>query len=279
VNAASAAPANNSWKTEHALLTRILTALPLIAGFLIALFLAPGPVWTGIMALALFLAGMEWAGLARQGKAMGVLYGGALTLAGVAAALYVVDFSWAYTASLAFWLVAAAWLLRRGVTFTSMPLLLALGALVLLPTFFAIIQLRAQSPGLLLAVVGLVVIADSAAYFSGRRFGRHKLAPRISPGKTWEGVAGAWLGVSVYALLLARTWPDALAVSWLMALSMAWALLLLSVLGDLMESFIKRQAGVKDSGTLLPGHGGVLDRIDSLTAALPAATLFALYMQ
>lgn len=261
------------------MLTRILTALPLIAGFLIALFLAPGPVWTGIMALALFLAGMEWAGLARQGKAMGVVYGGALTLAGVAAALYVVDFSWAYTASLAFWLVAAAWLLRRGVTFTSMPLLLALGALVLLPTFFAIIQLRAQSPGLLLAVVGLVVIADSAAYFSGRRFGRHKLAPRISPGKTWEGVAGAWLGVSVYALLLARTWPDALAVSWLMALSMAWALLLLSVLGDLMESFIKRQAGVKDSGTLLPGHGGVLDRIDSLTAALPAATLFALYMQ
>jgi phosphatidate cytidylyltransferase len=279
VNAASAAPANNSWKTEHALLTRILTALLLIAGFLIALFLAPGPVWTGIMALALFLAGMEWAGLARQGKAMGVLYGGALTLAGVAAALYVVDFSWAYTASLAFWLVAAAWLLRRGVTFTSMPLLLALGALVLLPTFFAIIQLRAQSPGLLLAVVGLVVIADSAAYFSGRHFGCHKLAPRISPGKTWEGVTGAWLGVSVYALLLARTWPDAMAVSWLMALSMAWALLLLSVLGDLMESFIKRQAGVKDSGTLLPGHGGVLDRIDSLTAALPAATLFALYMQ
>lgn len=260
------------------MLTRILTALPLIAGFLAALYLASPMVWLGIMALALFLGGMEWAGLAKQGKGVGVAYGAVLALAGIALALSAMDVTWAYLLSLAFWL-AVPWMLRRGVSFRSAPLLLALGVVVLLPTYLAIVNLRELAANLLLAVVGLVVIADSAAYFTGRRFGRHKLAPSISPGKTREGVAGAWLGVSLYALILMLAWPDALQVPWLTALLVAWALLVLSVLGDLMESWIKRQAGVKDSGTLLPGHGGVLDRIDSLTAALPAATLFYSWMQ
>ena len=260
------------------MLTRILTALPLIAGFLAALFLASPTLWLGIMALALFLAGMEWAGLAKQNKGIGAAYGAFLTLAGIAVAQFAHDVTWAYLLSLAFWLVAP-WLLRRGISFKSAPLLLALGVVVLLPTYLAIVNLRELTPNLLLVVVGLVVIADSAAYFTGRRFGRHKLAPSISPGKTREGVAGAWLGVSLYALLLVFISPDALRTSWLTTLLVAWALLFLSVLGDLMESWIKRQAGVKDSGTLLPGHGGVLDRIDSLTAALPAATLFYSWMQ
>lgn len=259
------------------MLTRILTALPLIAGFLAALYLASPPVWMGIMALALFLAGTEWAGLARQGKGVGIAYGAFLTLAGIVLDLYAGDPMWAYLLSLAFWL-AVPWLLHRGTSFRPAPLLLALGALVLLPTYLAIVNLRELAAHLLLAVVGLVIIADSAAYFTGRRFGRHKLAPSISPGKTREGVAGAWLGVSIYALILVFVWPDALRISWLTALLAAWALLILSVLGDLMESWIKRLAGVKDSGTLLPGHGGVLDRIDSLTAALPAAALFHSWM-
>lgn len=260
------------------MLTRILTALPLIAGFLAALFLASPMLWLGIMALALFLAGMEWAGLAKQGKGVGAAYGTFLALAGIALALFAHDVTWAYLLSLVFWLVVP-WLLQRGISFKSAPLLLVLGVVVLLPTYLAIVNLRELAPNLLLAVVGLVVIADSAAYFTGRRFGRHKLAPSISPGKTREGVMGAWLGVSLYTLLLVFVWPDALPASWLTALLVAWALLILSVVGDLMESWIKRQAGVKDSGTLLPGHGGVLDRIDSLTAALPAATLFYLWMQ
>jgi phosphatidate cytidylyltransferase len=260
------------------LLTRILTALPLIAGFLAALYWASAPLWMGIMGLALFLAGMEWAGLVKQSRTMGMVYGGFLTLVGISLALTVNDFTWAYLPSLAFWLLVP-WLLGRGIAFRSVPLLLAMGSLVLLPTYFAIVNLRDEAASLLLAVVGLVVIADSAAYFSGRRFGRHKLAPSISPGKTWEGVMGAWVGVSVYALLLICIWPDALPNAWWMALLAAWALLALSVVGDLLESWIKRQAGVKDSGNLLPGHGGILDRIDSLTSALPAATLFYSWMQ
>jgi phosphatidate cytidylyltransferase len=260
------------------LLTRILTALPLIAGFLAALFLAPPALWLGIMGLVLLLGAMEWAGLAGLGKGLNRLYGGILALAGIALVLQDPHSTWPYLVSLAFWLMAPL-LLHRGVTFRSKPVLLALGLVVLLPTYAAFVALREQSPGLLLAVVGLVVIADSAAYFSGRRFGRHKLAPRISPGKTLEGVAGAWLGVTCYVLALAVAWPEGLGVSWFPAMLAAWALLFLSVVGDLMESWIKRQAGVKDSGSLLPGHGGVLDRIDSLTAALPAAALFHMWMQ
>ena len=257
--------------------TRILTALPLIAGFLFALYMASATVWLGIMGFALFLAAMEWAGLARLNKGAAIVYAAILTLTGVAMALLLSDIGWVYLLSLAFWL-SVPWLLGRGVSFQSVPLMLPLGALVLLPTYLAIVGLREQVPNLLLAIVGLVVVADSTAYFAGRRFGRHKLAPAISPGKTWEGVGGAWLGVSVYALALELIWPDAMAITLPMAVVVAWILLALSVVGDLLESWIKRQAGVKDSGNLLPGHGGILDRIDSLTAALPAAALLDMWM-
>jgi phosphatidate cytidylyltransferase len=135
-------------------------------------------------------------------------------------------------------------------------------------------DLRENSPWLLLGIMVLVWVADSAAYFTGRKFGKTKLAPSISPGKTWEGVIGALLGVSVYVLLawsfssythLFMLLPNILLASW------CWVGL--AVIGDLFESAIKRQAGVKDSGALLPGHGGLLDRIDALTSTLPLAAL------
>lgn len=262
------------------MLTRILTALPLIAGFLAALFLAAPLVWMGIMGLALFLGAMEWAGLARLGRGPAAVYGVLLTLAGLGLA-HLAGYShwayWVYWTALVFWLVVPV-LLRLGYAFRNPLLLLGVGALVLLPTYLAIVLLHGQSRSLLLATVGLVAIADSAAYFSGRRFGRRKLAPSISPGKTWEGVVGAWVAVSAYALLLSIAWPAEFPTTWVAALGAAWALLFLSVVGDLLESWVKRQAGVKDSGTLLPGHGGVLDRIDSLTATLPAAALFHSWM-
>jgi phosphatidate cytidylyltransferase len=132
--------------------------------------------------------------------------------------------------------------------------------------------------------MAIVWLADTAAYFAGRRFGRRKLAPQISPGKTWEGVYGALVAVAVYALLLlplARRAGyeggfDARAiVAWI---AFAIALGALSIVGDLHESLLKRRAGVKDSGAILPGHGGVLDRTDALLAAMPpvavAATAF-----
>ncbi|MFA6922564.1 MAG: phosphatidate cytidylyltransferase, partial [Gallionella sp.] len=118
------------------------------------------------------------------------------------------------------------------------------------------------------------------AYFSGRRFGRHKLAPSISPGKTWEGVAGALLGVALYVAVVWYFSPYSARISLLPVLVFtSWCWVALAVIGDLFESAIKRQAGVKDSGALLPGHGGLLDRIDALTPTLPLAAMLLLMEQ
>jgi phosphatidate cytidylyltransferase len=145
----------------------------------------------------------------------------------------------------------------------------------------ALVQLQAHSPWVALAAMAVVWIADTAAYFSGRRFGRHKLAPAVSPGKTWEGVAGAMVAVALYAVALASLASDAGYVGSRDALALgAWiafalGLCAISIVGDLFESWLKRSAGVKDSGRLLPGHGGVLDRIDALLAAMPPAAIAA----
>jgi phosphatidate cytidylyltransferase len=192
--------------------------------------------------------------------------------------------SWICGAATVFWLlVAPAWLVS-GRRVTSRPVLAIVGWLVLIATWVAVVALQTSSPGLLLAMMAIVWIADTAAYFTGRRFGRRKLAPSISPGKTWEGVYGALAAVAIYALLLVplaaaagSTRPlDAVAT----AIWVALALLLtgLSIIGDLFESQLKRQRGVKDSGGILPGHGGVLDRIDALTAAMPPAALIARHL-
>jgi phosphatidate cytidylyltransferase len=156
-------------------------------------------------------------------------------------------------------------------------LAVAIGAVVIIPAALAMAGLRERSPALLLASLALVWVADSAAYFAGRRFGRHKLAPAISPGKTWEGLAGGFAASIVYAIILANAAPRGLpapqGAAWAGYALFAVLLCGLSVVGDLFESAVKRRAGVKDSGSLLPGHGGVLDRIDSATSTLPVAAL------
>ena len=133
----------------------------------------------------------------------------------------------------------------------------------------------------LVSLLAIVWVADIAAYFSGRALGRHKLAAHISPGKTWEGVYGALAFVTLTALAVHRLWPQArlwsnrvmTELGWPLALLCLWIVVALSIIGDLFESLLKRQAQVKDSGSLLPGHGGVLDRIDATLPALPAAVL------
>ncbi len=153
-------------------------------------------------------------------------------------------------------------------------LMALIGWTVLIPTGLAMMDLRQGHPWWLLGMMSLVWVADISAYFAGRRFGKTKLAPSISPGKTWEGVAGAMLGVSVCVLLGWIFAPFQIHVAFLPTLLMAsWCWVGLAVIGDLFESLIKRQAGVKDSGALLPGHGGLLDRIDALTSTLPLAAL------
>lgn len=166
-----------------------------------------------------------------------------------------------------FWLlVAPAWL-ARGMNPGPAPGVLVAGLVVIAPAALAMALLE---PRILLAVLVLVWVADSAAYFVGRAWGRRKLAPSISPGKTWEGALGGLGGALVWAIICRRFFEDA---AWLPYLLAAGLLAAASIVGDLFESAAKRRAGVKDSGTLLPGHGGILDRIDSATAVLPLAAL------
>ena len=272
--------------------TRILTAAVLVPLTLAALFLL-GPVGWGLATLVIVVVGAaEWAGLAGYPQRIWALFAGGVFLIGLTllfarASAFSPERGWPAAVTVAicgaatvFWLlVAPLWLAARWRVASRLTLALV-GLLLLLATWVAVVQLQSRSPWLLLALMAVVWIADTAAYFAGRAFGRHKLAPSISPGKTWEGVYGALLATAVYAVFLLRFAPDRIELSaggvaaWITGLL---ALTALSIVGDLFESLLKRQRGVKDSGKLLPGHGGVLDRIDALLAAMPAAALMAQY--
>lgn len=271
---------------------RVITALLLLAGFLAALFLLPFAGWMALIALVAALAGWEWGGLIGYGRMSRVAFAGSALLLGAALGLVLFDpalgvpraaagLAAAFLVAAAFWLLAVpAWLRGRwrvpgGLAGA------AVGLLVILPACLALMHLRGIDPLLLLAAMATVWVADIAAFFAGRAWGRRKLAPSISPGKTWEGAAGALAGVLVFGFSTAAADGRLIAAGsagWLLfALALA-ILTAVSIEGDLFESMVKRAAGVKDSGRLLPGHGGVLDRIDSLTAALPLVGLAALYL-
>lgn len=276
------------------LATRVATAVVLVPAVLVALFALPPAGWALAVLVVLALAAREWARLSGFVGGGGSAYAAAIAVAGLAllflpAARF--DAGWpapvviaACGAATLFWLaVATPWVLRRW-TPGSRARLALIGAVILLGAFVALVELQARSPWHVLAAMAIVWIADTAAYFAGRAFGRRKLAPLVSPGKTWEGVWGGLAAVAAYALALvpvARAAGydgpgGALAVlSWIM---IALSLAALSVVGDLYESWLKRCAGVKDSGALLPGHGGVLDRTDALLAAMPPAALAAHFL-
>ena len=210
------------------------------------------------------LAAFEWARLCRLDAQGARLY------AAAAVAAYLILFRASvdrvvFAAGAAYWLlVAVPWLLR-GVLPSHAPALGVAGFLVLVPAGLAMVSLQ---PTEVLLVLGLVSIADTAAYFAGRAWGRHKLAPAISPGKSWEGAAAGLAAGVAYAIICAAVFHEA---AWLPYAGAAALLVVMGIFGDLFESAAKRQAAVKDSGSLLPGHGGVLDRIDSATATLPLA--------
>jgi len=158
---------------------------------------------------------------------------------------------------------------------------MSLAVVLMLAAWFALMRFLSQGVIVLFSVLLIVWIADTAAYFAGRAFGRRKLAPHISPGKTWAGVAGAVLAVLLLALVIWLLVPDRRiysnnlfeSVGPVFALFLLALLVALSIVGDLFESLLKRQAGVKDSGQLLPGHGGVLDRVDAMLPLLPSAVV------
>ena len=260
---------------------RILTAIVVLPLFLSALFFLQDIFWaTFLLALAV-VGSREWSQLARLSVRKTILFmlltalvGGELLFQlseSVKIDAYSSDPMWVYILSAAFWLVGAPLYLKQLYVVKNPYIWMLIGWILLLPTCLALYQLRTISPLLLLGFMATIWISDTAAYFTGRSFGKHKLAPTISPNKTWEGVAGALIAVLIYGLV----WDY-----WLNEESLALTLLplllfmaILGIIGDLYESLIKRHANVKDSGNILPGHGGILDRIDALTSSLPFAIL------
>jgi phosphatidate cytidylyltransferase len=256
----------------------VLTALVLLGAFLATLFLLDPRIFAVLVAAVLAIATHEWmrlSGIAPRGAAVCAIGFGAafalLALAGDAAQPWR---EWSYAAAGVFWLLCAPLWLSFGIGGAPRGVVAAVGLLLLAVAGIAALSL---SPLLLFLVLGLVWIADTAAFFAGNAFGRHRLAPAISPGKTWEGVAGAVAATLVYAIIFAAPGaplaPYARQAGWAGYLGAVVLLCAVSVLGDLFESAVKRQAGMKDSGSILPGHGGVLDRLDSVLPTLPIAAL------
>ncbi|MBT0960163.1 phosphatidate cytidylyltransferase [Denitromonas iodatirespirans] len=258
---------------------RVLTAIVMLAVLSVALTAFNTQAWIAFIVLIAALAGWEWGGLAGwsmparigYGAGLGAVLGAVAVLSGLAEGRADTPILLAVLlVSIVFWLALAfPWLARRW-TLGSAARAALVGAVVVVPTAVAMVFLREVSVGLLLAAMAVVWVADIAAYFSGRAFGRRKLAPAISPGKSWEGVYGAIVAVEVYGLVLAIVSGIELSAGVLITGAVGLAVLTaVSVIGDLFESLLKRQAGIKDSSGLLPGHGGILDRIDSLTSTLP----------
>ncbi len=254
---------------------RVLAAAVLIPGFLLALFYSTPLIWECLIGVVTLLAAWEWARIAGFEMAGRAGYVMAVAILLLGQFLFGLPPQLIWGAVLVFWLLivplwlAQHWIVQQGW------LLALVGLVVLLPTWQAFVSLREKGVLLLMFLMGLVWIADIAAYTFGRIWGKHKLAPRISPGKTWEGVAGALLCGALYTMIWHLLAPDALVhFVGFTALKLAFFSLFLvaiSIVGDLFESHMKRCAGVKDSGHLIPGHGGILDRIDSQTSILPIA--------
>lgn len=269
--------------------TRVITAVVLFAAFFGALVYLPPLGWLVFVSAVVAVAAWEWGALMMLGPAARLALGALFlfTCAAVAAldppavgiapgfqeAAWRLG-RWFYLPAAAFWLLVVPLWLRRHWPLANPAFGLATGFLLILPAWLALTQLRQAGPFFLLGIMVVVWLADIGAYFAGRRFGRHKLAPSISPGKTWEGAIGGAFAVVLYGFLARSQIPAIVADNLLLLLIVLLALTAISVLGDLFESLLKRQAGLKDSSQILPGHGGMLDRIDSLTSTLPLVALF-----
>jgi phosphatidate cytidylyltransferase len=275
---------------------RVITALIMLAIVLPTLFFS-SPWSFCVLALVFIAVGAwEWARLNGTQAASAVYFAGLfIALAALSWYLGLIDrpLPMIWILASGFWVLISTWLLKIGVTgWGKIPAILRLvgGMLVLWLSWLAVAQARVQGVNFLMSVLSLVWAADSFAYFAGRTWGgkfmSNKLAPTISPGKSWEGVWGGVVGVFLLAAIWVwadSRWHNGVASLYTRLLSqnlvlMAIALLFLtamSVVGDLIESLIKRSAGVKDSSGLLPGHGGVLDRVDALLPTLPIAMMLA----
>ena len=276
---------------------RVITAVLLLAILLPALF-NPSPLPFCALALVMISAGgWEWGRLNGCGPKLSWLVGLLCLVAGLLSwksGLLAKPLPWVWSSTGAAWVLAGGWLLHRGVggwPKIARPLRLVVGSLAIWLAWLALAQARVIGVNFLLSVMVLVWVADIGAYFAGKAFGtrfiKRKLAASISPGKSWEGVLGGMAGVLLLAwgwMLLDRSGATQVASFYSMLAdrhSMPVMLLVvvfmaaMSVVGDLVESLVKRSAGAKDSSALLPGHGGVLDRVDALLPTLPLAMMLA----
>jgi phosphatidate cytidylyltransferase len=258
---------------------RVLTALALALLLAGAILYPPPSATRAILALILLLGAWEWSaflGVSALWRVLYVLVLMLLALGGVNLTLELEPLLWIMIVACAWWLLAAFWIVLAPLHVPTFAAALA-GALALLPTWFALVHIdRLWSRGAewTLFIMALSVAADTGAFFAGRRFGRLHLAPLVSPNKTWEGVIGGMLmalvmaagGVAWFGLPVGRFLPLCMAAAGF------------SVIGDLTESLLKRHVHLKDSGRLFPGHGGVLDRIDSVTAATPVMALGLIWL-
>ncbi|WP_339529028.1 phosphatidate cytidylyltransferase [Pseudomonas mucidolens] len=253
---------------------RIITALILLPIALCGFFLLEGSGFALFIGVVVSLGAWEWARLAGfTAQLPRVVYAAVVAL--LLFLMYILPYvaPWVLGAAVLWWALATFLVLtypRTSGHWSSVACKLVIGLLILLPAWQGLVYIKHMALGnwLIMAVMVLVWGADIGAYFSGRAFGKRKLAPAVSPGKSWEGVYGGLaLTLVITAVVgLIRDWS---VKQMLLALIGAAVVVLISVVGDLTESMFKRQAGIKDSSNLLPGHGGVLDRIDSLTAAIP----------
>jgi phosphatidate cytidylyltransferase len=262
--------------------TRIITALVLVACFIPALFKLPNTYWAVAMLIVSLFALYEWASMIQLSPNQTKIYVVIALVLGLMIVPQIEKYGFhqffyqsliLFFIATLFWLLivpfwmANKWLIRNKVVMAFV------GLLLIFPLWLAFICSKGVDPWLLLCLLATIWIADSAAYFAGKNFGKHKLAPSISPGKTWEGVFGALIAVTVFgAILYAGFHINTLAI-----FPALWIITGFGVVGDLFESMIKRQANIKDSGDLLPGHGGILDRIDGIIPSLPIAILM-IYM-
>ena len=269
--------------------TRVITALVLLAVLLPILFLLPAMYVDAFFLVALLAAAWEWSRLLAPEVGRAAWLYALFCLAIILFLLGMQNASWQFALLLLaviFWFFVAPFILAKGMNLSLeklRPFYVVLGLILLPATWFALVFLRELGLIFLLSSMALVWIADIGAYFVGKAFGKHKLAVQISPGKSIEGAIGGLILCYVYAFLCVYFLPFestlfgawAIRFGWVPMFLMVTVLTAFSIFGDLFESQLKRLAGVKDSSHLLPGHGGVLDRVDALIPAMPIAALLA----
>ena len=269
--------------------TRVITALVLLAVFFPILFLLPAIYIGAFFLLAVLAAAWEWSSLLTPEARRAAWFYAFCCLGIILFLLGMQNASWQFALlllSVIFWFFIAPFILAKGMNLSLQkirPFYVVLGLILLSATWFALVFLRELGVIFLLTSIALVWVADIGAYFVGKAFGKRKLALQISPGKSVEGAIGGLTLSYGYALLCVIYLPFesslfgawAIRFGWVPMFLMVTVLVAFSIFGDLFESQLKRLAGVKDSSHLLPGHGGVLDRVDALIPTMPIAALLA----